>query len=232
MRRVWRFLRWPIAALFLLLLWVLFWPPPEVVTAPAETALDLAMPAYHHFERHEVEACADPQMLDRAIREVRADEIRGFELLMGVREMRRQSNNAARQLPLMEAMRRMNFVPLANLPAQELVYGTAGPFWRLRGPRGEQAAALRAAMKQVEGDPPGFAALVLPDAAKAAIHFRIVHEVGAPCPKLVTETRIHCPDPESLREFTRYWRVIAPASGYLRRSWLEAIVRRANRPPA
>jgi hypothetical protein len=40
---------------------------------------------------------------------------------------------------------------------------------------------------------------------------------------------VACTDPTSARRFARYWRLIRPASGAIRRSWLAAIERRAER---
>jgi hypothetical protein len=40
---------------------------------------------------------------------------------------------------------------------------------------------------------------------------------------------VACTDPASARRFARYWWLIRPASGAIRRSWLSAIKRRAER---
>jgi hypothetical protein len=57
--------------------------------------------------------------------------------------------------------------------------------------------------------------------------FLVVPERGG-C-RVVTETRIVGTSPEATRAFLRYWRVIRPGSGAIRRSWLAAIRRRAVR---
>jgi hypothetical protein len=41
---------------------------------------------------------------------------------------------------------------------------------------------------------------------------------------------VACTDPASARRFARYWWLIRPASGAIRRSWLAAIKRRTERP--
>ena len=46
---------------------------------------------------------------------------------------------------------------------------------------------------------------------------------------LTTETRVLLTDERSRRAFRRYWLVIRPFSGLIRRNWLTAIVRRASR---
>ena len=58
--------------------------------------------------------------------------------------------------------------------------------------------------------------------ATAVIDFRI--GPGS----LTTETRIHVSDPASRRKFERYWRVVRPFSGLIRRRVLLAAKRRAE----
>jgi hypothetical protein len=65
--------------------------------------------------------------------------------------------------------------------------------------------------------------------AKMAANFRLDPIVGGRATRLSTETRVACTDPTSGRRFARYWRLIRAASGVIRRSWLAAIKRRAER---
>jgi hypothetical protein len=58
--------------------------------------------------------------------------------------------------------------------------------------------------------------------AKAVVDFR--SRPGM----LTTETRVHVPDPVSRRKFVRYWRVVRPFSGLIRKSVLKAAKRRAE----
>jgi hypothetical protein len=48
---------------------------------------------------------------------------------------------------------------------------------------------------------------------------------------LTTETRVFAQTDEARRSFAIYWRLIRPGSGIIRRSWLEAIKRRAEGKP-
>ena len=68
-----------------------------------------------------------------------------------------------------------------------------------------------------------FATLDRPGYAKLAIDWRLEDGV------LSTETRVVLTDEESRRAFRRYWLVIRPWSGLIRRVWLRAIARRAQR---
>jgi len=51
---------------------------------------------------------------------------------------------------------------------------------------------------------------------------------GAEPGKLTTETRVHVPDPVARRKFERYWRIVRPFSGLIRRQVLHAAKRRAE----
>jgi hypothetical protein len=48
---------------------------------------------------------------------------------------------------------------------------------------------------------------------------------------VITETRVYAGTPAARRRFAIYWRFIRPGSGIIRRSWLEAIKRRAEGKP-
>jgi hypothetical protein len=73
-----------------------------------------------------------------------------------------------------------------------------------------------------------FAALREPGYARAVFN---MHAEPAPSggTLLTTETRIQATDDEARRSFRRYWRVIYPGSAAIRRAWLRAIRRRAER---
>lgn len=60
----------------------------------------------------------------------------------------------------------------------------------------------------------------------AVMNFRI-----DPDGRVTTETRVFARTDAARRKFAVYWRVIRPGSGIIRRSWLEAIKRRAESKP-
>jgi hypothetical protein len=62
-----------------------------------------------------------------------------------------------------------------------------------------------------------------------ATKFRLVPIAGGRAIELSTVTRVSCTDAASARRFAGYWCLIRPASGAIRRSWLTAIKRRAER---
>ena len=47
--------------------------------------------------------------------------------------------------------------------------------------------------------------------------------------RVTTETRVFSTDDSARRAFAAYWRIIYPGSSFIRRMWLRAIRRRAER---
>jgi hypothetical protein len=64
---------------------------------------------------------------------------------------------------------------------------------------------------------------------KAAWNLRIGGTGGVSC-DLSTETCIQYFGDDARRKFRRYWTLVGPFSGMLRRSFLKGIARRADRP--
>jgi hypothetical protein len=100
-------------------------------------------------------------------------------------------------------------------PQEEIVVGLAGQFWKLRGGYAPRFASAEE-----------FAAFDRPDACKAVMNFRLEPNGGTT--QLSTVTRVHVPDRTARRKFARYWLVIRPFSGLIRRLMLRAIKRRAE----
>jgi hypothetical protein len=59
-------------------------------------------------------------------------------------------------------------------------------------------------------------------------HVTITLRLRAAAGRLSTETVVESSDDGARRRFLRYWRVIGPFSGLVRRSWLRAAKRRAE----
>jgi hypothetical protein len=106
------------------------------------------------------------------------------------------------------------FVLVAEDSPREVVLGTVGAFWRLRG-----------GMLRVDAD--SFASAPPPGTARAAWNFHIAERGSGEC-LLSTETRVQCADDVSRRRFKRYWAVVAPGSGLIRLAMLRSIRRAAE----
>jgi len=111
------------------------------------------------------------------------------------------------------------FTVLAQRPGSELVIGGPGQPWRLAGGVSARVGSLAE-----------FRAFDRPGFAKLALSFRLERAPGGT--RVITETRVDTTDPLAHRRFGAYWQVIRIGSGAVRRNWLRAIKRRAERAPA
>jgi hypothetical protein len=190
----------------------------------ASTILDRLVPTFQAVERHSAMIAASADQVWAALSQVTTGELRLFRLLMGVRVLPGRLVRSPRARfdadePLLGWAVRFGFTVLGEDARRELVFGAIGQPWRLAGGRGMVAV--------VDGN--DFAAFDRAGYAKMAANFRLDPIAGGSAVQLTTETRVACTDPTSARRFARYWRLIRPASGAIRRSWLTAIKRRAER---
>jgi hypothetical protein len=191
----------------------------------AATVLDRLVPTFQAAERHSATIAASADQVWAALSQVTTGELRLFRLLMGLRVLpgrllgRPHARFNADESLLGWAVR-FGFTILGEEVPRELVVGAIGQPWRLVGGRSIAVA----------GDD-DFAAFDQAGFAKMAANFRLVPIAGGMTIRLSTETRVACTDAASARRFARYWRLIGLASGVIRRSWLVAIKRRAERHP-
>ncbi len=130
--------------------------------------------------------------------------------LMLIRSAGRLPLRANRRV--MDDMATLGFTVLERAE-DEVVVAAVGRPW---APGGGRAPRLRE-----QADPVGyFVDFDEPGWAKMAVNFRAGDR------ELTTETRVLLTDERSRRAFRRYWLLIRPFSGLIRRRWLAAIVRR------
>jgi hypothetical protein len=101
------------------------------------------------------------------------------------------------------------FVPLAQKPGAEIVFGLIGQFWT-KGCGYQQVA------------PRAFAAFNRPGFAKVALTFAM-HAQRDGRSLLTSETRVDTTDVQAGQRFRRYWRLIGPGAGLLMRRLLALI---------
>jgi hypothetical protein len=187
------------------------------------TLLDDALPKYEFAERHHKHVAAPPEWALEAAKDATPAEMRFVRSLFALRSLPARLTRGG-ALPadptrsLAAQMVEFGFVPLGE-EEREVVFGYVGQPWHLAG---GSMPRLRTAREWLDFAEPGY--------VKAAMSFWAVAEGQGT--RLETETRIHATDPLSRRRFARYWRVIRPGSGVIRRSWLDAAKRRAERRPA
>ena len=172
--------------------------------------LDELLPRYDYRERHETFVPgAPPERIYHATRNLDFRSSRVVRLLFRLRGMPAEAAS-------LDGLVRLGFIPLADAPPTEMVFGVAGRFWDVRS----RPARLSAA---------GFQAFDKPGTARAAFNFEAKAWGGGSL--LSTETRIACADRAARRRFGVYWFFIRPFSGLIRRIWLRQIARAAAERP-
>ena len=169
--------------------------------------LDQFLPNYDVSARYETIVRASVKQTYVAARHLDMRESTIIQLLYRLRGM------PAKGLTL-NGMIDSGFVLLADDTGQEIVLGLVGRFWTPSGTLEKIDAA-------------GFAAFHQPGLAKAAFNIAFAPLSGTSS-RVTTETRVYCPDATSRRRFRRYWMLIAPFSGWIRKEWLRLIKARAE----
>jgi hypothetical protein len=165
--------------------------------------LDDVLPEWHFRERHRRHVRAEPERVFAAVRDLTLAETPVAAVLVRLRGMRPE-----RDQPIFDEMRRVGFEVEAEEPGRELAFAAIGQPWKVRGGERRRGVDFRTFAE------PGF--------AKMAFNLRLDG------PMLSTETRVLLTDEQSRRAFRRYWLVIRPFSGLIRRAWLRAIARGAE----
>jgi hypothetical protein len=106
------------------------------------------------------------------------------------------------------------WIRLGEDPGREIVFGTAGRFWK--GP-----------VQWTSSTPQTFAAFNEPDSARIAANLA-VHPYSADRVLLTYEARTAATDDAARRGIQRYWRVLSPFIGVVMRGVLRAIKQRAE----
>jgi hypothetical protein len=177
-----------------------------------DVSLDELLPRWHFRECHRRVTSVPTSALLAAVEQLTWAEVRVLHVLMRIRSAGRLS--LARRHRILDDMAAIGFVVL-DRGGDELVLAALGRPWA-RGNGGSPRLADQRdpACFFVEFREPGW--------AKMIANFRVREG------ELTTETRVLLTDERSRRAFGRYWLLIRPFSGLIRRRWLAAIVRRAN----
>jgi hypothetical protein len=196
----------------LLALVALNWPASMVHTAQHKTLLDDVMPEYQFYERHSQRIHAPPAQVMQAIRRSTVGDLKSWVTLLRIRAIalgRTYSEGGDPNELVLEALS-SSFIPL-SADENEIVMGGIG---KVRSPKPKIENLAQFAGYQLEG-------------VKIAFNLRI-ESAGDGWSRVYTETRVLALDDYSRRIMARYWRLIVPGSGLLRREWLEGIKRRAE----
>lgn len=175
--------------------------------------LDSIMPEYEFGSRHRIVVGAPPGRVLKAAEQATPGEMPFVRLLFAVKSLpatlaRRRGLPTGRASPLLGQMLNSGFVPLAREPGLKVVAGVVAAPWKIGG----SPVPISDVEEFVAFDEPGY--------MKGAMNFSVESSEGVAL--LRSETRVLTTDPASQRAFGRYWRIIRPWSGLIRRSWLRA----------
>ena len=195
----------------------LFWPASMIRVAQPRTRLDDIMPEYQFFERHSVRIHAQPEQVMQAVRQSTFRDMKSLATLLRIR---------AAVLRIQDTV---------ELPQDKRILDAfSAPGMLLGGSQHEVLkcwiASLRAKRLADVRTLQEFADYREPGGIKMAFNF-LVEEAGEGWCTLTTDTRVVALDESTRSGMARYWRLIVPGSGLLRRQWLDGIKRRAESEP-
>ncbi|MBI1866785.1 MAG: hypothetical protein HYS06_00550 [Methylocystis sp.] len=181
------------------------------------TISDNFLPVYQFSERHEGNVASKPNHVLDVIDTLDDRDDNLVRVLITLREAPARIVSA---MGLSTALKHRPRFGMANFTKlerndKELVYGLVGRFWR-----------PSFGLEQV-ADAETFVNFNRPGVAKLIMHFiAMPNEAGGV--RLVTETRVFCPDLQSRLLFTPYWWAIRTASGLVRQRMLALIKKKVE----
>jgi hypothetical protein len=183
--------------------------------------IDEFLPAHDFAARYEIRINAPASVIYECLLSADFSELWLVRVLMTLRTAKRLPRSRAPK-DLRQRLQGTGFVILAEVPANELVIGVAGRFWRLDG--GRCLDITRSNF--VDFSHPGY--------AKVAWNFKLRPE-SQECTSfsigntiLSTETRIKCYGSAARWKFGIYWGVVGPFSGLMRRAILRQVKAKAE----
>jgi hypothetical protein len=191
----------------------LYWPAPMIRVAQAKTRLDEIMPEYQFFERHSARIHARPEQVMQAIRQSTFADMKSLVTLLKVRQaFLREPFRAAdfQDKRILAAFSASGF--LSGGSEREILVCWAVNTRAMRLAEAHNLQELAADRDQ--------------GTIKTGIDFN-VEDAGGGWSTVSAETRVAAFG-DAGRGMARYWRLIVPGSGLLRRQWLDGIKRRAE----
>lgn len=192
----------------------LFWPASMIRVAQPRTRLDDVMPEYQFFERHSASIHARPEQVMEAVRQSTFGDMKSLVMLLKIRGAALRIHDSGTFLQnkrILDAFSESGYV-LGDSEHEIVMCGGAN----VRAKRSLEARTLQQ-----------FADYREQGAVKMAFDFN-VEDAGSGWSTISAETRVLATDDLTRRGMARYWRLIVPGSGLLRRQWLDGIKRRAE----
>ena len=196
----------------------LLWPAPIIRVAQHRTLLDDIMPEYQFSERHSDRIHARREQVMQAIRQSTFGDMKYLVTLLKIRgaALRIHDNGDAfsRDKRILDAFLASGY--LSGGSDHEIL--TLGVVNVREKRRPDLHTLQECAIYREQG------------AVKMAFDFT-VDDAGGGWSTIRAETRVVVLDDATSRGMGRYWRLIVPGSGLLRRQWLEGIRKRAESMP-
>ena len=197
----------------------LSWPASTIRVAQPKTRLDEIMPDYQFSERHSVRVHAGPAQVMQAVRHSTFGDMKSLATLLKIRATAlrapaHESDVFSQDKRILDLFSASGYVTGGS--DHEIV--TCG------------GANVRAHDNLKPTTLQEFANYHEPGAVKMAFDFYAQDEGGG-WSTLTAETRVLATDDLTRSGMGRYWLLIVPGSGLLRRQWLDGIKRRAENEP-
>ena len=201
-----------------LALTALNWPAPTIRVAQPGTVLDSIMPEYQFCEKHSARIHARPEQVMQAIRESTFGDMKSLVTLLKIRGAAlriHETGSFMQDKRILDAFSESGY--LSGGSEHEIaMFGV----WNARTNRRPDVSTLQQ-----------FADYGEQGAFKMGYDFN-VEDAGGGWSRVSAETRVLALGDLTRRGGGRYWRLIVPGSGLLRRQWLEGIKKRAESMPA
>ena len=183
--------------------------------------IDQFLPVYDESKSYETTVRASSEKVYSSLKQIDIHEsriIRGLFFLRGLPALFTAKNNSTKKKLTFDDITHSGFLLLKEKPNEEIVIGVVGQFWKLTG--------------NIRRDvmPEKFSEFYEPGFAKAAWNFQLKEDKDGET-QLSTETRIQCFGDDSKKKFKRYWRLIGPFSGVIRKEILKIVKRSAEQEP-
>jgi hypothetical protein len=192
----------------------LSWPASMIRVAQSSTRLDEVMPAYQFFERHSTRIHARPELVMQAVRESTFGDMKSLITLLKIRGSALRIHDTgvfSQDKRILDAFSASGY---ASGGSEHEIVMCGGANVRMK-----HSLKVRTLQECADYREQG--------AVKMAYDFN-VEDAGGGWSTLSTETRVLALDDSTRRGMARYWRLIVPGSGLLRRQWLDGIKRRAE----
>lgn len=192
----------------------LLWPAPTIRVVQHQKLLDDTMPEYQFYERHSLRIHARPEQVMQAVRESRFRDLKSIGTLMKIRAAALRIHDDGSSLQdrqVLEAFSASGYA-MGGTDHEIVMCGGANVLEK----RPLQVRTLKECADYRE-----------PGALKVAFDFR-AEDAGGGWSTVTTETRVVALDDATRRGMGRYWRLIVPGSGLLRRQWLDSIRKRSE----